>query len=886
MMLATRCSHCATVFRVVPDQLRVSNGLVRCGRCDAVFDATATLFDIERGHPVVLDELSPVWLEQAVRVGPAAADPPGGRPMAPSSAAASPPAGTPAAPMYRRSTDPRPDTGAAQTAGVATDVQATPAEAMATQATTPPAPAAPSPDAPPAIAPVPPAPTPPAPDIDWHAHLRERQRRAAAVDLDVDSTMERPAPEFYGAAAVAHDPEIARLLRQAAAVDEDTRPVDDTGGDTLGDPPSPAAPAARPPGLVSRLMAPWRRQRPLPSAGARAVLEPTLDVADTRLLREHGAPTLPPDPAPAPAGQAPAASDDLAPPPSTVTTANPGPDAGTGDAQAAATDPPAPRGPTAPQAMPAGTAAALIGGEGEGEGEGRIAPASADVLRAAAAMAAAPSPAVDPPRPASGHEDTPSPGDPFASQPPDSIAATDRRPEADAPVPAAAQVEPAAPIEVTGEPPPTSAPGVASAASDAQADGVSGPDAALASLTSLADLPDWHALLQTPDAAPPSSHEAAPVVADITDGFTAALQGPLPEPLADTRPADTVQTPPAPPGPSAAADVLALPEPDDAGTVDPTDGPATDRLADAVADASPLQEAGPSPTGITALAHPEPTMQPALSVEPASPSDNRSTDRGTAPLEETASAPTSVAPADRDAAAESSGIDVPPAWADTAAPDDGAPAWRQVRDAEAPLTASASGPAPAVDDEPLPRPGAELDLSLDEPSPAFIREAMRAPVRRSPVWRVLGGVAVLVLGAAAIGQAGLLWRDPLAAQWPALTPALQQLCAVDGCRVEPPRRMATLGIDHSALTRVEHSSMHQLELAVRNRGETAARLPAVELNLTDAQGRLVARKVLPPEAFELAADAAVPAGGELRLRGLLSTAGHNVDGYAIDLFYP
>jgi predicted Zn finger-like uncharacterized protein len=45
--LATRCASCATVFRVVQDQLKVSEGMVRCGRCGEVFDALEGLFDLE-----------------------------------------------------------------------------------------------------------------------------------------------------------------------------------------------------------------------------------------------------------------------------------------------------------------------------------------------------------------------------------------------------------------------------------------------------------------------------------------------------------------------------------------------------------------------------------------------------------------------------------------------------------------------------------------------------------------------------------------------------------------------------------------------------------------------------------------------------------------------
>ena len=51
MSLATCCTSCGTVFRVVQDQLKVSEGWVRCGRCDEVFNALEGLFDLERDAP-------------------------------------------------------------------------------------------------------------------------------------------------------------------------------------------------------------------------------------------------------------------------------------------------------------------------------------------------------------------------------------------------------------------------------------------------------------------------------------------------------------------------------------------------------------------------------------------------------------------------------------------------------------------------------------------------------------------------------------------------------------------------------------------------------------------------------------------------------------------
>lgn len=41
--MITQCPACTTMFKVVPDQLRISDGWVRCGQCDEVFDANAHL---------------------------------------------------------------------------------------------------------------------------------------------------------------------------------------------------------------------------------------------------------------------------------------------------------------------------------------------------------------------------------------------------------------------------------------------------------------------------------------------------------------------------------------------------------------------------------------------------------------------------------------------------------------------------------------------------------------------------------------------------------------------------------------------------------------------------------------------------------------------------
>ena len=49
MHLATRCPFCETVFRLQPAQFAQHRGLVRCGHCQEVFDASSSLFDVAEG---------------------------------------------------------------------------------------------------------------------------------------------------------------------------------------------------------------------------------------------------------------------------------------------------------------------------------------------------------------------------------------------------------------------------------------------------------------------------------------------------------------------------------------------------------------------------------------------------------------------------------------------------------------------------------------------------------------------------------------------------------------------------------------------------------------------------------------------------------------------
>src|SRR5258706_6171228 len=60
MLLATRCPFCESVFRLRPAQLAPRRGLVRCGHCQEVFDASISLFETdESGNFATAEPLEP-----------------------------------------------------------------------------------------------------------------------------------------------------------------------------------------------------------------------------------------------------------------------------------------------------------------------------------------------------------------------------------------------------------------------------------------------------------------------------------------------------------------------------------------------------------------------------------------------------------------------------------------------------------------------------------------------------------------------------------------------------------------------------------------------------------------------------------------------------------
>lgn len=170
-------------------------------------------------------------------------------------------------------------------------------------------------------------------------------------------------------------------------------------------------------------------------------------------------------------------------------------------------------------------------------------------------------------------------------------------------------------------------------------------------------------------------------------------------------------------------------------------------------------------------------------------------------------------------------------------------------------------------------------------TPEFIRHAQRRARWDRPAARVSLAAAALLLPSALTLQIGHHFRDTIAMRWPSVKPALEAWCAMRSCAIQPPKRIEDIAVESSALTRATGLDAFNLAVTLRNRGAMTLALPSIDLSLTDASGQVVARRMLAPGEWRVAAPT-IQAGAELSLQLLLTAGNTRVSGYTVEIFYP
>ncbi len=204
------------------------------------------------------------------------------------------------------------------------------------------------------------------------------------------------------------------------------------------------------------------------------------------------------------------------------------------------------------------------------------------------------------------------------------------------------------------------------------------------------------------------------------------------------------------------------------------------------------------------------------------------------------------------------------------------------------LTLAAALAEPDTSPSAEPAPGTPAGhggfASLEPRDGPVMRWLRRLPgLGRLPLRSISAG-ALILLAAQAIHHS----RDAIAAQRPALAPALAALCNIGGCTLSPLRRIDAITIEGASFARDPGGEGYQLTFEVRNRASTAVAMPAIEVTLLDTKEQAVVRRAL--TASELGTSDAMPARSIRSIVLPLSLANASalppVVGYGIAAFYP
>jgi predicted Zn finger-like uncharacterized protein len=185
-----------------------------------------------------------------------------------------------------------------------------------------------------------------------------------------------------------------------------------------------------------------------------------------------------------------------------------------------------------------------------------------------------------------------------------------------------------------------------------------------------------------------------------------------------------------------------------------------------------------------------------------------------------------------------------------------------------------AGPATALQDQ--------VPAQARHAEPEFLRPRRRFGAWATAGWSTVAALLAIVLTA----QLSVAFSSELAGRWPALRPALIELCRQADCKVEWPRRpeaLTLMGVDLEALPGTD-----ALELSgtLRNRADLTVAAPAIEVTLAEADSRIAVRKVFFPAEYLSDRERGIEAGGELEFKIGFAAPGVKPESFVAYPFYP
>ncbi|WP_165497557.1 DUF3426 domain-containing protein [Pseudoduganella albidiflava] len=210
------------------------------------------------------------------------------------------------------------------------------------------------------------------------------------------------------------------------------------------------------------------------------------------------------------------------------------------------------------------------------------------------------------------------------------------------------------------------------------------------------------------------------------------------------------------------------------------------------------------------------------------------------------------------------------------ASDDAAAADLLAAAPESALLAAGAGGATALPD----------DAGGHEEEPEFVRQAARRE-RSRHLARLAMMAGIPLLAFVLLGQGVVSLRNRLAADYPAMKPALQALCGPLGCTVELPRQIDALAIEQGELQTLAPDT-YSFVTVLRNQSRSVQAWPHIELVLNDTADKPVLRRVFAPRDY--LGKAALAQGfrprSEQSVKLYFELDRLRASGYHIAIFYP
>lgn len=183
-------------------------------------------------------------------------------------------------------------------------------------------------------------------------------------------------------------------------------------------------------------------------------------------------------------------------------------------------------------------------------------------------------------------------------------------------------------------------------------------------------------------------------------------------------------------------------------------------------------------------------------------------------------------------------------------------------------------------------PPEEADENYEPATLEFVRLAERQAKWRDPRARLMLAGASAVMMLVLLLQVMHHYRDITAARWPSLAPMLVRWCQTFQCQLQAPRHIESVVVESITLTRsASGNGNFLLSVALHNQGSYAVAMPALDLSLRDANGQLITRRMLTPQALQ-AKTSVIEPDAEVQVQVTLTEKEQRIVGYTVEAFYP